>query len=75
MPAEVKKEIELEIAHVLFLDIVGCSKLSVNEQHEVVCFTKLSENFIRLSQITNETQRPERFVHATIAEGNLRFVS
>jgi len=27
MPAEVKKEIELEIAHVLFLDIVGYSKL------------------------------------------------
>src|SRR5436190_2505789 len=33
MSAEVKKEIELEIAHVLFLDIVGYSKLSVNEQH------------------------------------------
>ena len=32
MPAEVKKEIELEIAHVLFLDIVGYSKLSINEQ-------------------------------------------
>jgi hypothetical protein len=29
---EVQKEIELEIAHVLFLDIVGYSKLSVNEQ-------------------------------------------
>src|SRR5436309_3567693 len=33
MSVEVKKEIELEIAHVLFLDIVGYSKLSVNEQH------------------------------------------
>src|SRR5207248_3044845 len=33
MSAEVKKEIELEIAHVLFVDIVGYSKLSVNEQH------------------------------------------
>src|SRR3989441_7909928 len=33
---EVKKEIELEIAHVLFLDIVGYSKLSVNEQHAAV---------------------------------------
>ena len=33
MPVEVKQEIELEIAHVLFLDIVGYSKLSVNEQH------------------------------------------
>jgi class 3 adenylate cyclase len=33
MAAEIKTEIELEIAHVLFLDIVGYSKLSVNEQH------------------------------------------
>src|SRR5512132_1356429 len=33
MSTEVKEEIELEIAHVLFLDIVGYSKLSVNEQH------------------------------------------
>jgi len=30
---EAKREIELEIAHVLFLDIVGYSKLSINEQH------------------------------------------
>src|SRR6266540_3792274 len=36
MAAEVNKEIELEIAHVLFLDIVGYSKLSVNEQHAQV---------------------------------------
>ena len=36
MAAEVKKEIELEIAHVLFTDIVGYSKLLVNEQHRVV---------------------------------------
>src|SRR5207244_13558752 len=36
MPAEVKKEIQLEIAHVLFIDIVGDSKLSVNEQHAAV---------------------------------------
>src|SRR5256886_4193333 len=36
MAAELKKEIELEIAHVLFLDIVGYSKVSVNEQHAQV---------------------------------------
>ena len=35
MPIEVKKEIQLEIAHVLFIDIVGYSKLSVKEQHAV----------------------------------------
>jgi TolB-like protein/class 3 adenylate cyclase/Tfp pilus assembly protein PilF len=36
MPAEVKKEIQLEIAHVLFTDIVGYSKLSINEQNAAV---------------------------------------
>jgi hypothetical protein len=32
MPIEIKKEIELEIAHVLFTDIVGYSKLPINQQ-------------------------------------------
>jgi hypothetical protein len=36
MPAEVKKEIRLEIAHVLFLDVVGYSKLLVDEQRVVI---------------------------------------
>src|SRR5213596_3011119 len=34
MPAEIKKEIELEIGHVLFIDIVGYSKLLIEEQKE-----------------------------------------
>src|SRR5216684_5815226 len=34
MAAEIKKEIELEIGHVLFIDIVGYSKLLINEQSE-----------------------------------------
>jgi hypothetical protein len=34
--AEAKKEIELEIAQVLFIDIVGYSKLSANDQHAAV---------------------------------------
>ena len=34
MAAEVKKEIELEIGHVLFIDIVGYSKLLNEEQKE-----------------------------------------
>src|SRR4030095_9631902 len=36
MAAEIKKEIQLEIAHVLFIDIVGYSKLSINEQRAAV---------------------------------------
>ena len=34
MSTEIKKEIALEIAHVLFID--GYSKLSINEQRTVV---------------------------------------
>ena len=36
MSPEVKKEIQLEIAHVLFIDIVGYSKLSINEQRAAI---------------------------------------
>src|SRR5438477_9731738 len=36
MPAEVKREIQLEIAHVLFTDVVGYSKLPINEQRALV---------------------------------------
>jgi TolB-like protein/Tfp pilus assembly protein PilF len=36
MSAEVKKELHLEIAHVLFMDVVGYSKLLVNEQREMM---------------------------------------
>src|SRR5256885_6786262 len=36
MPAEVKDQIRLEVAHVLFIDIVGYSKFSINEQRAVV---------------------------------------
>ena len=36
MAAEVKKEIQLEIAHVLFTDIVGYSKQPINQQLALV---------------------------------------
>src|SRR5438128_2958598 len=51
MADEVKKEIQLEIAHVLFIDIVGYSKLSINEQHasvdELTQIVRASEQFQR----------------------------
>src|SRR6266498_4589431 len=34
MPAEFEPEVQLEIGHVLFMDIVGYSKLLINEQRE-----------------------------------------
>jgi TolB-like protein/tetratricopeptide (TPR) repeat protein/class 3 adenylate cyclase len=36
MSAEVKKEIELELAHVLFIDIVGYSKVLINAQRALL---------------------------------------
>ena len=34
MSTELEPDLQLEIAHVLFIDIVGYSKLLINEQHE-----------------------------------------
>jgi TolB-like protein/class 3 adenylate cyclase/Tfp pilus assembly protein PilF len=51
MSAEIKKEIQLEIAHVLFIDIVAYSKLSINEQRgaidELTQVVRGSEQFQR----------------------------
>ena len=53
MAAEIKKEIQLEIAHVLFIDIVGYSKLSINEQHAAV------EELNRVVRASEQFQRAE----------------
>ena len=51
MSTEVKKEIALEIAHVLFIDIVGYSKLLINEQRALLDalnqFVRRTEEFRR----------------------------
>src|SRR5436189_5168585 len=36
MPAKLKSDPHLEIAHVLFIDVVGYSKLLVNEQRALI---------------------------------------
>jgi TolB-like protein/class 3 adenylate cyclase/Tfp pilus assembly protein PilF len=50
---EVKKEIELQIAHVLFIDIIGYSKLSINDQHAAV------EGLNRIVRASEQSQRAE----------------
>src|SRR5690349_1850150 len=54
MPAEVKKEIQLEIAHVLFTDIVGYSKLLINQQRASV------EGLNKIVRGTDEFQAAEK---------------
>src|SRR5947207_5238758 len=53
MSADVKKEIQLEIAHVLFIDIIGYSKLSINEQHAAV------EELNQIVRASEQFQRAE----------------
>ena len=53
MPTEIKKEIALEIAHVLFIDIVGYSKLSINDQSAAV------EELNQIVRVSEQLQRAE----------------
>src|ERR1043166_5565859 len=53
MPIEIKKEIQLEIAHVLFTDIVGYSKLPIPQQRAVV------ERLNEIVRATDEFQAAE----------------
>src|SRR5437773_9149832 len=66
MPAEVKKEIQLEIAHVLFIDIVGYSKLSVNEQHAAV--EELNQ-IVRASEQFQKAERASRLLKIPTGDG------
>src|SRR2546426_3213883 len=66
MAAEVKKEIELEIAHVLFIDIVGYSKLSVNEQHARI--EELNE-IVRLSEQFQNAEAANRILKIPTGDG------
>src|SRR4029450_12094863 len=53
MSPEIKKEIALEIAHVLFIDIVGYSKLSINDQNAAV------EELIQVVRSSEQFQKAE----------------
>ena len=53
MAAEVKKEIQLEIGHVLFIDVVGYSKLSLDDQHAAI------EELNKIVRASEQVQRAE----------------
>jgi TolB-like protein/class 3 adenylate cyclase/Flp pilus assembly protein TadD len=55
MSSEIKKEIQLEIAHVLFIDIVGYSKLSINDQRAAI------------DELTQAVRTSEQFQNAEAA--------
>src|SRR5213083_3038310 len=66
MSAEVKKEIALEIAHVLFIDIVGYSKLSINEQRATV--DQLNE-VVRASEQLQKAEASDRLIKIPTGDG------
>src|SRR5438128_9510461 len=66
MPAEVKKKIQLEIAHVLFIDIVGYSKLSINEQHAAV--DELNQ-VVRTSEQLQKAEASDRLIKIPTGDG------
>ena len=66
MSTEIKKEIQLEIAHVLFIDIVGYSKLSINEQHAAV--EELSQ-IVRAAEQLQRAEAADRLLKIATGDG------
>src|SRR5207237_7527073 len=63
---EVRKEIHLEIAHVLFIDIVGYSKFSINEQRAAV--DELNE-VVRNSEQFQKAEAAARLIKIPTGDG------
>ncbi len=60
------REIQLEIAHVLFIDIVGYSKLSINDQHAAV--EELNQ-VVRASDQFQKAEATERLIKIATGDG------
>ncbi|MEY2539339.1 MAG: hypothetical protein QOG67_3079, partial [Verrucomicrobiota bacterium] len=66
MPSEIKKKIELEIVHVLFIDIVGYTKLLTNEQHALV--DQLNQ-VVRSSDEFKKAEAADRLIKIPTGDG------
>jgi len=66
MSTEIKKEIQLEIAHVLFIDIVSYSKLSINEQRAAI--DELNE-VVRASEQFQKAEAAGRLIKIPTGDG------
>ena len=66
MSAEIKKEIALEIAHVLFIDIVGYSTRSINEQRAAI--DELNE-VVRTSEQFQKAEASDRLIKIPTGDG------
>src|SRR5437868_6046173 len=66
MSTEIKKEIALEIAHVLFLDIVGYSKLLINEQRALV---DALNKIVRETEEFRRAEAADRLIKIPVGDG------
>ena len=66
MSVESKREIQLEIVHVLFIDIVGYSKLSINEQRSAV--DELTQ-IVRATEQFQKAEASDRLVKIATGDG------
>src|SRR5438128_597757 len=66
MSEQVAKQIELEIAHVLFIDTVGYSKLSINQQRALV--DELTE-VVRCSSQYQKAEMAGRLIKIPTGDG------
>lgn len=66
MPDETKPNLSLEIAHVLFIDVVGYSKLLIDEQAEVV---STLNSVVRECQAVQETEAARQLIRLPTGDG------
>ena len=66
MAGEGNKEIQLEIGHVLFIDLVGYSKFSLNDQHAAV---EQLNRVVRASEQFQQTETASRLLKIPTGDG------
>lgn len=66
MSSEIKKEIELEIAYVLFVDIVGYSKLLINDQRRLL---ELLNEMVRKTDQFKKAEANHRLITIPTGDG------
>ena len=66
MAAEIKPDLRLEIAHVLFIDIVGYSKLLINEQRE--CLEELN-HVVRATEAFRSAEAARKLTRLPTGDG------
>src|SRR6201993_4702292 len=66
MSAEVKKELQLEIAHLLLIDVVGYSKRLVNEQIEVL---QDLNQIVRASECFRAAEASDKLIRVPTGDG------